>query len=81
MDCCACKTFGPPPLGFGECPCDCHGGAHKWFVMLQSATGETPIPMVTLEDDVALFNSRDTANKAGHANPIGESFGFKIYEW
>ena len=23
-DCCACATFGPPILGFGPCPCQCH---------------------------------------------------------
>jgi hypothetical protein len=23
-DCCACAKFGPPILGFGPCPCQCH---------------------------------------------------------
>jgi hypothetical protein len=23
-DCCACLKFGPPPLGFVQCPCNCH---------------------------------------------------------
>lgn len=53
----------------------------KWFVMLRNQTGETPIPMITLEDDIALFDSEKDANNAGRTNVIGESFGFAVYEW
>jgi hypothetical protein len=24
FDCCACLKFGPPVLGFVQCPCNCH---------------------------------------------------------
>jgi hypothetical protein len=54
----------------------------KWFVMLRSNNGgEFPIPLVTLEDDVVLFDSAKEAERAGKANIIGGAFGFEIYQW
>jgi hypothetical protein len=53
----------------------------KWFVMLRSQSGEFPLPLVDLEDEMALFDSEDAAQAAGQKNMIGDAFGFEVYRW
>jgi hypothetical protein len=55
-------------------------GLTGWFVMLKNARGG-PMPLVTEDDVVILFDSQKAASDAGKANPLGEAFGFELYEW
>ena len=52
-----------------------------WFVMLRSQDGRWPLPLVDLEDEIALFDSPEDARAAAIRNPIGEAFGYKVYPW
>ena len=53
----------------------------KWFVMLRSQNRTLPIPLVDPEDDVVLFDSEESARKAGQGHIIGEAFGFEVFPW
>lgn len=52
----------------------------KWFVMLCGNDG-TPIPMMRDDDDVALFDSEEEAMRNASWNPLGEAFGYEVFEW
>lgn len=55
----------------------------RWFVMVHNGRSDDdiPMPLVTDEEDVALFDSEADANRAAWANPFGEAYGFEVYEW
>lgn len=52
----------------------------RYFVMLRSQGG-FPLPLIDLEDDPVLFETREEAEAAAKKNIIGEHFGFEVYEW
>jgi hypothetical protein len=52
----------------------------KWFIMLRGAMGD-PLPVMTLEDELAIYDSEEEADKVARQNIIGEHYGYRIYEW
>jgi hypothetical protein len=52
----------------------------KWFVMLRG-NFNVPLPLVNLEDEVVLFDSRQDAEKSANNTMLGENFGFVVYLW
>ncbi len=52
----------------------------KYFVMLNTHDG-TPIPMVKDDDEVALYDNRETADIIASTNMMGVACGYLIYEW
>lgn len=56
---------------------------HGWIVMLRHQKG-FPLPLV--DDDMGddrpkLFETEREAEMGAEENPLGEAFGFEIYEW
>lgn len=51
-----------------------------FFVMLDSGN-RTPVPLVDDDENVALFDTESEAESAGRRNPLGNAFGYDVYEW
>jgi hypothetical protein len=33
------------------------------------------------EDDIAVYDTREAAEEAAKLHPLGEAFGYEVYEW
>lgn len=53
-----------------------------WFVMVDQGN-KTVAPLVDTEntENVALFDTELEASEAGRRNPLGNAFGYDVYEW
>lgn len=54
----------------------------NYFVMLEHPRG-WPVPMIDSEsayDDLAWFETEDDARRCARQNPLGEAYGFEVFE-
>lgn len=50
-----------------------------FFVMLGTQNGSYT-PLMATDDEIARFESEDSARECAENNPLGEWFGFEIFE-
>lgn len=50
-----------------------------YFVMLQHPTGGY-VPMINSDGDIALYDTEEEAREEAKANPLGENYGFEIFQ-
>jgi len=57
------------------------GVMSNYFVMLEHPRG-IPVPMTTGEygEDIAWFELLDDAKEAAKNNPLGDAYGYEIFE-
>ena len=51
----------------------------NYFVMLETQSGGIT-PLVRDDDELALFDRIDEAINAGSQNPLGQVFGYEVFE-
>lgn len=51
-----------------------------FFVILNSRHNR-PSPLMMDEDDIAVYDTREAAEEAAKLHPLGEAFGYEVYEW
>ena len=51
----------------------------NYFVMLNHPS-HAPLPMMRDDEDIAWYSSIDDAENAAKMNPLGEAYGYTIYE-
>lgn len=51
------------------------------FFVILNHPNAGPMPLVLEEQDrLATYRSASDARRAGHDNPLGEAFGFEVFE-
>jgi hypothetical protein len=51
-----------------------------FFVMIRHQKGH-PMPLTDEEEDVFLFDTRESAEDAAKLTLMGPVFGYEVYEW
>lgn len=51
-----------------------------YFVILNHQKEDVYLPMIDEDDKLAMYETYEAATTAGEQNPLGEAYGFEVFE-